>query len=886
MHNTSNHMMKSRKTYLYLFQIIQMTVLWASSCTASAEIVDGISLRVDANNELDAAIKFSVPVTYLRHFPEQKSQNLVIYFSIPGIVPREQWLNVESNRTATSKTVRSFRITTRDLSSGPRIEIEFHQPVEYSVTTGKDNQSILVHIKPAAATQSKDGASTDLSARGAAGVVAPIIVPVTVTNAATAAVAGTAATVTAKSAPAQPPVSVQAAPSSHAPETKSLAPVEAPVQLGGRDGLPFFPRIDPVTKETPNAQPGEVLSIDEQIKRSNNQAAVLMTKARDSLSRGESFAAIETLNAVLNLPQNKYSADAQLWIGIAKERSGQPAKAKLEYESYLKLYPKGSEVNWVNARLSKLKEAAPTVAKVKPRPQSTKFEIAEYGSLSMYYYTGESWVNTKKTLADGSVVEDNSRRKDQSSFITSLSMTARAYNNVFDNRLVFQDFFSSNLLHGRKSRNRPNAYYYDVRNRIDNYSLRIGQQSAMGGGVLGRFLGVTAGYGFAQDWRVNVSTGQMADVSLDSKPRFYSLGLDFGVNSPLGGSVYYINQRNLGITDRKATGGNLRYFEQGKTLIAMTDYDLQFKELNMFTLQGTLNRDSGTDFNFMLDRRKTPSLSAVNAVYGAPVITAGQHCYDPNTGLQVSDAACLIDQAVNGPHLYTKILNMEYAPTTIALLLESGYTVADIVTLAKQRTAVSNMAQMGMSQRINEKWQSGADFMVSNTSGTPPSGSQTTYIITDPVTNIETTLTTTGPEGYLGGTSASGNSMTLSGRLSASDFIAKRDLSTFSLSYTKAPTSNSQFYYLNNRAFTSELWTFDSTLRFILQRTQYLDSASKLVTSKQTMISPVVRASYLMRSNLTLEGELGGDIAWLRYSSIQPSVNKRLYISSGFRWDF
>jgi hypothetical protein len=197
------------------------------------------------------------------------------------------------------------------------------------------------------------------------------------------------------------------------------------------------------------------------------------------------------------------------------------------------------------------------------------------------------------------------------------------------------------------------------------------------------------------------------------------------------------------------------------------------------------------------------------------------------------------------------------------------------------------MAQIGMSQRINERWQSGADFYVSNTSGTPPSGSQTTYPVPDPTNSAnQIILTTTGPEGYLAGTPASGNSMTLSGRLSASNLIAIRDLSSFSLSYTKSPTSNSQFVYLNNRAFTSESWTFDSTLRFIFQGTHYLDSASNVVTSRQTMVSPVIRASYLLRRNLTLEGELGGDIAWLRYSSIQPSTNKRVYMSTGFRWDF
>jgi hypothetical protein len=229
---------------------------------------------------------------------------------------------------------------------------------------------------------------------------------------------------------------------------------------------------------------------------------------------------------------------------------------------------------------------------------------------------------------------------------------------------------------------------------------------------------------------------------------------------------------------------------------------------------------------------------------------------------------------------------MQYQPTTIASMLASGYSLSDIISFAKQRTAVMNSAQVGMSQRINDRWQGGADFMVTNTSGTPPSGSQTTYVVTDPITNVQTTLTTTGPEGYLPGTPASGNTMTLSGRMSASNLMLKRDLSTFSLSYSKSPHTNSQFFYLNNRAFTSDTWTFDSTLRLVVSHVHYFDSASNLVTATQTILSPVFRTSYLMRSNLTIEGEIGGDYGKLRYSSLQPSTNKRLYVSTGFRWDF
>lgn len=103
----------------------------------------------------------------------------------------------------------------------------------------------------------------------------------------------------------------------------------------------------------------------------------------------------------------------------------------------------------------------------------------------------------------------------------------------------------------------------------------------------------------------------------------------------------------------------------------MLDYDIPFRALNMVTLQGTLNGESGTDYNFLLDRRKTPSLSLRNAVNGSTA--------------------------------------------SIDILRQNGWTIDDLLALAKLRSAISNLAQVGMTNHIKEKWQMGTDFTVSNT---------------------------------------------------------------------------------------------------------------------------------------------------------------------------
>ncbi len=125
----------------------------------------------------------------------------------------------------------------------------------------------------------------------------------------------------------------------------SLKPIHIP--LGGKDGLPSFPDIDQYAPEE-KATPAENASLADQMLKANKQAAKLMEKGGNELLAGQSISAAASFNEVLKLPPNKYSQDAQLWIGIAKETSGQQTKAILEFQTYLKLYPSGKSAKWVN----------------------------------------------------------------------------------------------------------------------------------------------------------------------------------------------------------------------------------------------------------------------------------------------------------------------------------------------------------------------------------------------------------------------------------------------------------------------------------------------------------------------------------------------------------
>lgn len=804
--------MYMRKALLFSAQVL---LLFSLATPAKAELLDDIRLSKDGNGGVNAVVNFSAPIQYLRHFPRGKSTSVSIYFNVFGNIPREQWQNYETFRSPPSNIVSGFTVSTRDLSTGPKLVIQFNRPTEFTVVPGKDGRSILIHIKADKPQQtSEPEVKLPPKAPAPVAIQTPAVIPLP-------------EMLPPKAAPPTPtPVEPAPAPQPAAPVVKAkpattqqiIVPQQA-TQLGGKDGLPRYPRIDPYTKVTEGEVQPDPATLEERVLRASNQAAPLMVAAREALLAGDMFAAIEAFNKVLSLPPNNYSSDAQLWIGIAREKSGQQTMARSEYELYLKLYPEGSEASWVKSRLGRLTVArAATPKPAAARPPATEFKTTQYGSVSMYYYHGDSKTDTVSGATETPITLSSTY---QSSLITNVNLTARSYNNEYDNRLVFQDLYSASFLPNHDNSNRMNAAYYEFRSRVDNYSARIGRQSAPGGGVMGRFDGVSGGYGFLPNWRANVAAGRLSDNTLESKPSFYSLELAFGLNSPLGGSVYYIAQKAGGLTDRKAAGGNLRYFEQGLSGMAMYDYDLQFREMNFLTLQGTLNSDYGIDYNFLLDRRRSPSWSMRNAVNGTA--------------------------------------------STVDYLLLQGWSIEDLIELAKQRTAISNMAQFGLSQRMNEKWQLATDLVVSNTTGLPASG-----------TRLEDG--TLGDEGYVDATPSSGTSWTISERLSGTNVISSNDISTGSLSYTHSNTSSGIAALLNSRLFLDELWTLDGTLRLYWQKDD--------LGGKQTSVSPVFRVGYRWRNDLTLEGEGGMDWIKTDTSGVQPTKTTMKYFSVGFRWDY
>ena len=409
------------------------------------------------------------------------------------------------------------------------------------------------------------------------------------------------------------------------------------------------------------------------------KANALMGQARNALTRGDNKAALPLLNQLLQLPPNSQTQEAQELVGLAYERIGDVAGAQREYSLYMQLYPTGTGADRVRQRLANL-EVIQKMPALKAAETKSPSVFTTYGGLSQYYYRGDTHTDTS-TLVGPTLNQSTLTATDQSALITDLNLNARYRSGDYDNRLVIRENYLLNFLPGEDNRSRLYAAYYELRNKLYDYSGRIGRQPGNSGGVLGHFDGIAAGYSVLPKWRVNLVAGVPVEYyPINSDKQFWGASLDAGTFAEhWNGSAYYISQTVDGILDRQAVGAELRYFDQRGSMIVLTDYDIAYSELNIFMLQGTWQTGTSTTWNVLADHRKAPVLTTSNAVIG-----------EPDTSIQSQLTAQTEDQ-----------LRAE--------------------ALAKTPTA--DLLMLGVAHNFTPKWQLGGDVKLYKISGTDASGS-------------------------------------------------------------------------------------------------------------------------------------------------------------------
>jgi len=548
----------------------------------------------------------------------------------------------------------------------------------------------------------------------------------------------------------------------------------------------------------------------------------LMTSGKAAMAAGEYESATQIFNRLLNFPPNEFSQEAQELVGNARENNGDFAKAKIEYNLYLKLYPESEGALRVKLRLADINAGK---AKVAENKVSTKKQINQvsqtnvFGSLSQYYYGGRTATDTNTAG-----VKTHDRLTDQSALVTSFDITGRWRHNQYDDKVVFRDAQTHNFPPGDNFRdiNRLNAAYWDHEDKSLGYMFRLGRQPGNSQGVLGRFDGGFVKYSLNDNFRITGVAGVPDDGShspIRTNRQFYGTALEFGTSaSNISGNVYAIQQNADGFTERRALGTEMRYFNNSTSWFGLLDYDTVYDRVNIALLQGNWIGNNDITYNVLLDHRKSPILYAESAIPAvAGVVSVGS--------------------------------------------LQKVMTDKQIIKAVNDVTADTDTALFGATKQITPKWQLGGDVRMNRTSGTRGTGIEF-------VPGILSTKST-------------GTAYTYSLQTIGTNVIFADDTAVINGSYVDDPAYYAETLGLANVATFRTKWHVTSSLNFYHQK-----SDNSLNDLKIFKVAPNVRVSYQLTDAGLLEAELGFEKSYSDDNTDTKIKSTRESMFVGYRWDF
>jgi tetratricopeptide (TPR) repeat protein len=410
------------------------------------------------------------------------------------------------------------------------------------------------------------------------------------------------------------------------------------------------------------------------------ERAQILRDARAALEKHKYPEAVDLLNRLLRQPEYPARRDAQELLGLVRERAGQLAQAKAEYEEYLSRYPDGPGASRIRGRLQ-------TLASASLSPKST----GEFGAAA-----GNRW-----TMA-GSAAVSYQYGKDQ-----TVSSGTTTTTNSINSALVYGDLlvrdrgerydFTARLNGGYNhnlttafggSQDRTNAAYGELTDRVFGVTARVGRQSLASQGIVGLFDGLFVGYQMNSKFSLSAAAGLPAYTgynAVSSNQRFGTVTAEFDpFHQAWVFDTYFFDQTVAGQTDRRSIGLQTRYSVAGRTAVALIDYDIAFQQLNSATLIGNSKVGQYWILSFDADHRRSPLLELNNALIGQTAADLG---------------------ALQAPPF--------------------NYTPSQIRQFALDRTSISNTFVVSASRPFGERWQFMTDLGAFELSGTPASGGVT-----------------------------------------------------------------------------------------------------------------------------------------------------------------
>lgn len=594
---------------------------------------------------------------------------------------------------------------------------------------------------------------------------------------------------------------------------------------------------------------------------SARDAVQLVVDARAALDKNNADRAVQLLTKVIDAGESAYRQEAQELLGGARERRGQIAHAKAEYQDYLVRYTQGPGVERVRARLAAIDDGAKPASGVAPLPPAASqgvavvgagpkidlggatragskgvdgsnaattdgtrilqpvkspdaWTILPYGSLSTFYNLnqgGSGFIQAPRTNVGWD--RENPYQTYQSAFLSNFDYDVRFDNASYGGRFKFSASQQNNLIAQNADETRISSLYFEGRLKDSGLSAIIGRQSATTGGVLGRFDGGVFTYQATDAVKVGFIAGSPVELSSQtpfaSRSSFYGASADmvhFG--HALETTGYVIEQRTDGMVDRQALGLEARYVRDASAGYGAVEYDIHFGEINSTVFTGNTMFADQSSASINLDYRRAPILLSSNALLGQGVYTL------------------------------TDLLRR--------------YSGAEIDRLAVDRTAQSYTGTGSYSKPLNSWLQWSSDLTLNYLTGTPASG------------GVDAVAST-------------GMAYYASSQLSASGVFNDGDNVSGGLRYANTLASDRYMLELGMNYPINQDWRVNPTLRFGY-------AVYKTEPRNEYQVIPSVRTTYAARPDTMLELELGGRLG-ITNSPIGKEIQNEFLVLAGIRYD-
>ncbi len=412
----------------------------------------------------------------------------------------------------------------------------------------------------------------------------------------------------------------------------------------------------------------------------------MLAQVRTAMSSRDYPNAIALLTKLQRQPEFPQRSLVQELLGLARERSGQLAHAKAEYEEYLRRYPQGEAAERITLRLRILRAAsAKSQAGGSGSEAQGRWQLTG-GFAQLFRYDGTQVDNNTPAgnVPPGSTPIPNSvQSTTQDALFNDVDVLARRRGDEVDwmGRLS-AGYARSFAQDSTGDLNRVSIASVEWVDRTLGLLTRVGRQARNQDGVLGTFDGLFTSYQWSPSWGVNLTAGypvEETSAGPRTDRRFETLALAY---APAGAhwdaSVFAATQQFDGLRDRQAVGLEGRYLASFVSLVAVVDYDISFQTLNTASFLGTLQLPARWTLSFDAERRNSPVLTTSNSLIGQPATTIAQ--------------------------------------------LEQVFTVQEIFQLARDRTPITTDCALTATRPLGQRFQFSATVSATQTAATPASG--------------------------------------------------------------------------------------------------------------------------------------------------------------------